>query len=152
MWMMDSSSIFIHESDSLFIFPLSSWWSSKELDVLYHLQVHLPWLGRSSCRSSSYNDPYFSKWGPWWFFYFSFHWKPFVLVISSKKVPQLSMSYEILNLLLQIIALVGVMPAVPVEAAILVLIALLKITLHFLWLLQGWVILDLHENLIKWRV
>ena len=73
-------------------------------------------------------------------------------MISSKKVPQLSMSYEILNLLLQIIALVGVMPAVPVEAAILVLIALLKITLHFLWLLQGWVILDLHENLIKWRV
>ena len=73
-------------------------------------------------------------------------------MISSKKVPQLSLSYEILNLLFQIITLVCVMPMVPVEVTILVLIALIRISLYLLWPLQGWAVLDLHENLIKWCV
>jgi len=82
----------------------------------------------------------------------SLHWQPLFLVISSKKVPQFSFSYEILNLLFQIITLVRVMPMVAVEVTILVLIALIRISLYLLWPLQGWDVLDLHENLIKWCV
>ena len=63
-------------------------------------------------------------------------------MISSKKISQLSLLDEILYMLLQVIALVCVMPVVPVEAAILVLIVLIRISLHLLWPLQGWVILD----------
>ena len=71
---------------------------------------------------------------------------------SSKKIPQLFLPDEILNLLLQVIAFVRVMPVISMEAAILILIALVGISLHLLWPLQGWVILDLHKDLIKWNV
>ena len=73
-------------------------------------------------------------------------------MISSKEIPQFSLPNEILNLLLQIVAFVRVMPMVPVEVAILVLIVLIGISLHFLQPLQGRVVLDLHKNLFKWHV
>ena len=44
------------------------------------------------------------------------------------------------------------MPMVPVEAAILVPIALVGISLHFLQLLQRRIVLDLHKNMFKWHV
>ena len=73
-------------------------------------------------------------------------------MISSKKISQLFLPDEILNLLLQVIAFVYVMPVISLEVAILVLIALIRISLHLLWALQGWVIFDLHKHLIKWNV
>ena len=51
---------------------------------------------------------------------------------SSKEISQFSLLDEIFNLLVQIIAFVRVMPMVPVEAAILVPIALVGISLYFL--------------------
>ena len=54
-------------------------------------------------------------------------------MILSKKIPQLSLPDEILNMLLQVIAFVRVMPMISMEAAILVLIALIRIFLHLLW-------------------
>ena len=44
------------------------------------------------------------------------------------------------------------MPMISMEATILIPIALIGISLHFLWPLQGWIILDLHKNLLKWHV
>ena len=44
------------------------------------------------------------------------------------------------------------MPVISMKAAILVLIVLIRISLHLLKPLQGWVILDLHKHLIKWNV
>ena len=44
------------------------------------------------------------------------------------------------------------MPMVSMEATILIPIALVGISLHFLWLLQGWIILDLHKNLLKQHI
>ena len=73
-------------------------------------------------------------------------------MISFKKIPQLSLLDKILNLLLQVISFVCVMPVVFIEAAILILIAFIRISLHLLWPLQGWVIIDLHKHLIKWNV
>ena len=54
-------------------------------------------------------------------------------MISSKKISQLSLLDEIFNLLLQVIALIRVMPTISMEAAILILIALVGISLHLLW-------------------
>ena len=73
-------------------------------------------------------------------------------MISSKKISQLSLPNEIFNLLLQVIALIHVMPVISMEAAILILIALVVISFHFFWPLQGWIILDLHKHLIKWNI
>ena len=70
-------------------------------------------------------------------------------MIPSNKVPQLSLSNEILDLLLQVITLVHVMPMISMEATIFVLIALVGVFLHLLQPLQGRVILDLHKYLIK---
>jgi len=53
-------------------------------------------------------------------------------MILSKKIPQLSLLDEILNLLLQVIAFVHVMSVVSMETAILVLITLIRISLHLL--------------------
>ena len=44
------------------------------------------------------------------------------------------------------------MAVIFMEAAILVLIVLIRILLHLLWPLKGWVILDLYKHLIKWNV
>ena len=44
------------------------------------------------------------------------------------------------------------MPMISMEMAIFVFIALIKISLHLLWPLQGGVILDLHKYLIKWSI
>ena len=41
------------------------------------------------------------------------------------------------------------MPMISMEATIFVLIALIGVSLHLLWPFQGWVVLDLHEYLIK---
>ena len=70
-------------------------------------------------------------------------------MISSKKLLQLSLPDEILILLLQVIAFVRVMLVISMEATILVLITHIRISLHLLWPLQGWVVLDLHKHLIK---
>ena len=59
---------------------------------------------------------------------------------------------KIPNLLLQIIAFIRVMPVISLEAGIFVLIALIRISFHLLWPLQGWIILDLHKHLIKWNI
>ena len=64
----------------------------------------------------------------------------------------ISLSNKILYLLFQIIALVRVMPMISMEAAIFVFIVLIGIFLHLLWPLQGGVILDLHNYLIKWSI
>ena len=71
-------------------------------------------------------------------------------MIPSNEVPQLSLSNEILDLLLQVITLVRVMPMISLEATILILIALVRISFHLFWPLQGRIILDLHEHLIEW--
>jgi len=68
-------------------------------------------------------------------------------MISSKKISQLSLPNEIFNLLLQVIALIRVMSVISMEVAILILIAHVGISLHLLWPLQGWFILDLHKHL-----
>ena len=77
-------------------------------------------------------------------------------MLSSKEIFQLSLSYKIFNLLFQIVTFICVVPMVSMEAAILVPIALVGISPHFLQSLQGRIILDLHENLLKghvqWRV
>ena len=70
-------------------------------------------------------------------------------MIPSNEMPQLSLSNEILNLLLQVITFVRVMPMIPMEATVFILIALIKISFHLLWPLQGRIILDLHEHLIE---
>ena len=73
-------------------------------------------------------------------------------MILSKEIPQFSLPDEIFYLLLQIETLIYVMFMVSVEAAILVPIVLVGISLNFLQPLQGRIVLDLHENLFKWHV
>ena len=70
-------------------------------------------------------------------------------MIPSNEMPQLSLSNEILNLLFQVITFICVMPMIPMEATIFILIALIRISFHLLWPLQGRIVLDLHEYLIK---
>ena len=65
---------------------------------------------------------------------------------------QLSLSDEILNLLFQVVTFVYVMPMVSMEATIFILIALIKISFHLLWPLQGRIVIDLHEHLIEWSI
>ena len=67
-------------------------------------------------------------------------------------MPQISLSYEILNLLFQVVTFVRVMPMVLMEATVFILITLIKISFHLLWPLQGRIILDLHEHLIDWGI
>ena len=62
---------------------------------------------------------------------------------------QLSLFDKILNLLFQVIIFVYVMPMVPMEATIFILIALIRISFHLLWPLQGRIVLDLHEHLLE---
>ena len=140
MWVMDPSSVFVYKGNGLLICPPSPWWSSRKLDVLYHLQVSLLWLRGLLCWSSSYNDFYLSKWGTWWLFYLFFQF--LIFMISSQKIPQFFLPDKILYLLLQVIALVCIMPMVFVEAAILILITFVRIFLH----LQGRVMLT-----FSWR-
>ena len=73
-------------------------------------------------------------------------------MIPSNEMPQLSLSDKILYLLLQVIALICVMPMISMEAEIFVFIALVGLSLHLLWPLQGGVIFDLHKYLIKWSI
>ena len=65
---------------------------------------------------------------------------------------QLSLFDKILDLLFQVITFVHVMPMVPMEATIFILIALIRISFHLLWPLQGRIVLDLHEHLIEWGI
>ena len=67
-------------------------------------------------------------------------------------MPQFSLFDEILNLLFQVITFVYVMPMVPMEATLFILIALIRISFHLLWPLQGRIVLDLHEHLIEWGI
>ena len=73
-------------------------------------------------------------------------------MIPPNEVPQLSLSNEILDLLLQIITLARVMPMISMEATIFILIALIRIFFHHLCPLQGRIILDLYEHLIEWGI
>ena len=73
-------------------------------------------------------------------------------MIPSNEMPQLSLSNEILNLLFQVITLVRVMPMISMEAIVFILIALVRISFHLLWPLQGWIIYDLHKHLIEWGI
>ena len=73
-------------------------------------------------------------------------------MLSSREISQLSLSYEIFNLLFQIVTFVRVVPMVSIETTIHVPIALVGISFHFLRLLQGMIILNLHENLLKGHV
>ena len=70
-------------------------------------------------------------------------------MIPSNEMPQLSLSNEILNLLFQVITLVRVMPMISMEAIVFILIALVRISFHLLWPLQGWIIYDLYKHLIE---
>ena len=74
------------------------------------------------------------------------------LVVSSKEIPQFPLSDEIFNLLLEVKTFIGVMPVISMQAIILIPIALIGVSLHFLWSLQRRIVLDLHENLLKWDV
>ena len=38
------------------------------------------------------------------------------------------------------------MPMVPMEATIFVLVALIRVSFHLPWPLQGWIVFDLHEQ------
>ena len=73
-------------------------------------------------------------------------------MIPSNKIPQLSLSDEILNLLFQVVTFILVMPMVPMEVTVFILIALIRISFHLLWPLQGRIVLDLHEHLIEWGI
>ena len=42
MWVVNLFSVLIRECNGLLICPPRPWWSSRELDVLYHLQLCLP--------------------------------------------------------------------------------------------------------------
>ena len=130
MWVMDSFSLFVGEWNSWLANPFWLWGSSRELDVLHYFEIRLLWLGRLSCQSPSYDNPYFSKWGTWWFFHLSL--QLLIFMIPSNEVPQLSLSNEILDLLLQVITLVRVMPMISIEAIIFILIALIGISFHLL--------------------
>ena len=77
------------------------------------------------------------------------HLQLLILIVSSEKIPQLPLSNEIFNLLLEVKAFIGIMPMVSMETTILVPIALIGISLHFLWPLQRRLVLNLHENLLK---
>ena len=127
---------------------------SRELNILHHFWIRLPGLGWLTYWTFSYNNSYLSKWGSRRLFYLPF--QLLILMLSSKKISQLSLSYKIFNLLFQIVTFVRVVPMVSMEAAILVPIALVGISPHFLRPLQWRIILDLHKNLLKghvqWRV
>ena len=73
-------------------------------------------------------------------------------MFSSKEIFQLSLSYKIFNLLIQMVTFVRVVPIVSMEAAILVPIALVGVSLHFLRPFQGRIVLDLHKDLLEWHV
>ena len=73
-------------------------------------------------------------------------------MIPSNKMPQLSLSDEILNLLFQVVTFVCVMPMVPMKATVFILIALIWISFLLLWSLQGRIFLDLHVYLIEWGI
>ena len=64
-------------------------------------------------------------------------------------MPQFSLFDKILNLLFQVITFVHVMPMVPMEATIFILITLIRISFHLFWPLQGRIVIDLHEHLIE---
>ena len=70
----------------------------------------------------------------------------------AKEISQFSLPDEILYLLLQIKTLVHVMFVISMEAAILIPIALIRISLHLFRPLQGRIILDLHKHLLKRHV
>ena len=67
-------------------------------------------------------------------------------------MPQLSLSNEILDLLFQVITFARAMPMIPMEMTIFILIALISISFHLLWPLQGRIVFDLHEHLIEWGI
>ena len=73
-------------------------------------------------------------------------------MLLSKEISQFSLSCKIFNLLFQIVTFVRVVPIVSMEAKILVPIALVRISLHFLWPFQGRIIVDLHKDLLEWHV
>ena len=147
---MNSLSILVCECDSLFFSGPCLWWSSRKLDVLHHFQVCLSWSGQLAFWTTPNDYPYFSKRRLWWLFYLSL--QLLVLVILSKEIPQFPLLDEILNLLLQIKTLICIMPMVSMEATILVSIALVGVSLHFLRPLQERIVLDLHENLLERRI
>ena len=130
MGVVNSFNILVHECDCFLVCGSHPRWLSRELNILHYFQVCLPGLGQLTCWTSSYNNSYFSKRGSRWLLYLPF--QLFILVLSSKEISQLSLSNEIFNLLFQIVAFIHVMPMVPMEAAILVPIALVGISLHFL--------------------
>ena len=126
------------------------WQSSRKLDALHHFQVCFFGLGRLACWTSPYDNSDFSERRSWWLFCFTLQF--LVLVISSKETLQFSLPYKIFNLLFQIKTLVCIMSMVSMEATILTPIARIGISLHFLQPFQGWIILDLHKNLLKWYI
>ena len=126
------------------------WRSSRELNILHHFQICLPGLGRLTCWTSFYNNSYPSKRRSRRLFYLPF--QLLILMLSSREISQLSLSYKIFNLLFQIVTFVRVVPMVFMEATIHVPIALVGISFNFLRLLQGMIILNLHENLLKGHV
>ena len=85
-----------------------------------------------------------------WLFYLPF--QLLILMLLSKEISQFSLSCKIFNLLFQIVTFVHVVPIVSMEAKILVPIALVRISLHFLWPFQGRIIVDLHKDLLEWHV
>ena len=81
MGVMNSLSIFVCEGDHWFVRGPCSLWLSRKLDALHYLQVCFLGLGWLACRTSPYNDSYFSERWSWWFFHLPFHF--LVPVISS---------------------------------------------------------------------
>ena len=153
MGVVNSFSIRVCKCDCLLVRG-RPWRSSRELNILHYFQIRLPRLGRLTCWASSYNNSYLSKQGSRRLFYLPF--QLLVLMSSSKEIFQLSLSYKIFNLLIQIVTFICVVPIVSMEATILVPIALVGISLHFLRPFQGRIILDLYKDLLKrhvqWRV
>ena len=154
MGVVNSFSIRIRECDCLLVRGPRPWRSSRELNILHYFQIRLPGLGRLTYWASSYNNSYLSKRESRWLFYLPFQF--LILMFSSKEISQLSLSYKIFNLLFQIVTFIRVVPMVSMEATILVPIALVGVSLHFLRSFQGRIIFDLHKDLleryVQWHV
>ena len=131
MRMMYPCGILIRESDGLLVRSSRLGRLSKKLDVLHYLQVRLSCLGRLTYWNSPNNHSYFSKQRSWWLLYL--HLQLLILVVSSKEIPQFPLSNEILNLLLEVKTFISIIPMISMKATILILIALIRIPLHFLW-------------------
>ena len=129
MRVMYSWGILVRESDCLLVWSPRFGRSSLKPNVLHYLQVRLSWPRQLTCWTSPNNHSDFSERRSWRLLYLCL--QLFILVVSSKEIPQLPLSNEILNLLLKVKTFISIMPMISMEATILIPIELVRIPLIF---------------------